>query len=208
MEDNTVPVAFVVMHEGSLFTGPVSFEGGRLSVEPAEKVISMQSLRGGKVRGKALLIDAESLNSGSFNPPVVSHAKLTGTDMWLAECIADLEDLADAFLGGMQKLVVPLHALRSPEMLVNIAFASDACIPMLVCAGGRSIDGKDIFAEAERARDVGYSNLIVFDADGSVPGEVLREVASIIPGMGVLAHYGPSPVGGITFRCLFDYSVL
>lgn len=207
MEDNAVPVVFVVMHEGTLYAGPVTFAAGELTVEPAEPVLSMKSLRGGRVRGKALLIDAESLSTGSFNAPVVSHAKLTGTDMWLAECIADLEDLTDAFLGGMQKLIVPLHTLRTPDMLGNIAFASDACIPMIVCAGGKGVGGKDILSEAERVRDAGYSNLIVFDADGSVPEDVLREVASIIPGMGVLAHYSPSPVGGIRFGCLFGYSV-
>lgn len=80
----------------------------------------MSQLRGGKARGKALVIDAESLSGGVFNPHMVAHAKLSGTDLWLAETVADLSDLTDAFLGNMQKIVFPVHTLASDAMMEAI----------------------------------------------------------------------------------------
>lgn len=205
MEGNSVPAVFVTMHQGTLWAGPAAFGGGRFTVEPAEAVSSIRSLRGGRTRGKALLIDAESLNTGSFNPSVVHTAKLTGTDMWLAECIRDLGDLADAFLGEMQKLVIPLNALARPGMLRDVAYASDSCIPMVVCTRGRAAGGGDIISEIECARDAGYMNLVLFDADGSVTDDVIREAVSLIPGTGILSPSVRTDIGGIRFDWMFGY---
>lgn len=202
-----IPVLFVTSHHGTLFTGHTKYENGQLSTSADSTVSEIGLLRGGKNRQKALLIDSVSLSENRFNAPVVSMPRISGCDIWLAETIRDLEDLTDAFLGNMRKLVIPVHTLDPSISLRDISDVSDACVPMVCCRDGRPIGKMDLIGEIDAAFSSGFDNVVVMDYDGTLLEDDVRYAAEEYPGMCLFSPAKPVEHVGITAELIGGYSV-
>ena len=202
-----IPALFVLSNHGTLFTGMTTYDSGAISTSADSPVSEIGTLRGGKNRQKALLIDTVSLSERRFNAPVVSMPRISGCDIWLAETIRDLEDLTDAFLGNMRKLVVPVHTLDPSISLRDVSDVSDSCIPMVCCRDGRPIGKMDLVSEVDAAFSSGFDNVVVMDYDGTLLEDDIRYVAEEYPGMCLFSPAKPVEHIGIRAKLIGRYSV-
>ena len=201
-----IPALFVVSQHGNLFTGRTAYDG-EISTAADTPLSGIDALRGGKNRKKALLIDTVSISEKRFNAPVVSMPRISGCDIWLVETIRDLEDLTDAFLGNMRKLVIPVHTLDPSISLRDISDVSDSCIPMVCCRDGRPIGKMDLISEVDAAFSSGFDNVVVMDYDGTLLENDIRYVAEEYPGMILFSPAKPVEHVGITAELIGGYSV-
>ena len=204
---DTIPALFVTSVKGETYSGDTLFDGSSFRTSSDRHISSIEELRGGKNRQKALLIDSVSLSERRFNAPVVSMPRISGCDIWLAETIRDLEDLTDAFLGNMRKLVIPVHTLDPSISMRDVSDVSDSCIPMICCRDGRPIGKMDLNGEVDSAFASGFDNVVVMDYDGTLLEDDIRYIADEYPGMILFSPAKPVEHVGITAELIGGYSV-
>ena len=190
--------------------GPVLFKNGIFSVNAEKNLSEIHSLRGGKFRSKVLLIDSVSISDGSFNPDVIENIRIPGCDVWLAEAVRYLEDIVDAFLGGLEKLVFPICYLSKYVSLKEIYAASDSCVPMIIWSDGKVWGKGSILGQASDAASAGFRNALVADLDGTLDNETWNELRSVLPGLFAFCPKNESEADGkapVHFKTMYGYGI-
>ena len=196
----TIPLAYIVLEDLKLFTGPAIRSAGRLSVKPEVRINAVQKLKTGAERGKVLAVDIEGMNRGKFNASLMEFAKVPGNELWLVEPVYDDVDVLDAFIGYADKLVFPYHCVRNDSVLKDIYDVSDNCVPLLVCECGKCF-GKDPLALLRMLSRIGFHNIMVADMDGSITDDVWKDLLSECGG---LITYSPARTVGTDVHILAE----
>ena len=111
----TIPLAYIVLEDLKLFTGPAIRSAGRLSVKPEIRINAVQKLKTGAERGKVLAVDIEGMNRGKFNASLMEFAKVPGNELWLVEPVYDDIDVPEGHLRCIGQLRTAAR-LRTREM--------------------------------------------------------------------------------------------
>ena len=209
VSSRAIPAVFVSSEKNGSFTGATAFENGSFRTDSVSDVSKMRELRGGKDRKKILIVDTTALNDRRFNPFSMNCCRIPGSDVWLLNVVRDMDDLVDAFIGGMTKLVFPVHLMRRGFTLKDVAMASDACVPAVICVNGRTADDRDVTSVVDEVCTPDFPNVLVMDCDGGVSDDIWNSIISNHPGLCV---FSPSRTSvhirraHVLFETLGDYS--
>jgi hypothetical protein len=163
--------------------------GERISVPEPVRIETVDAIKPRQRRGTVVLADAESLNGRRFSPRFVELCKVPGNSVWLIETIERTDDILDAFLPGLAKLVIPVYGIESEDVLKEAVEISDDCIPLVEIRKGKALGReKDPLGAVIRLAGIGYRKVMVADLDGCMPGgfwddaSAKASVVSYVPG--------------------------
>ena len=196
----TIPLAYIVLRDLKLYTGPAAFSEGKFSVEDDTWIGSIQKLKTGAERGKVIAVDIEGMNHGKFNASLMEFAKVPGNELWLVEPVYDDIDVLDAFIGYADKIVFPYHCIRNDSVLTDIYEVSDNCVPLLMCDHGKC-HGKDILGLVQMLSGIGFHNIMVADMDGNISDSVWED---LLAECGGLITYSPAREVGTDVHILAE----
>ncbi len=173
MENMDIPIIYGMVNNGTVCAGPVSYDGRNFSLTETVPLSSIDSLKPRKSRGTVVLADAGSLSSGRFVPQFVERCKVPGNDVWLIESVYDESDILDAFLPGLEKLVIPIHTVMDDSVLETAIDISGDCIPFIVCREGKALGRyRDPTERIGKLCAMGFGTVMVADLDGSIGEDV------------------------------------
>ena len=133
----------------------------------------------------AVVVDTESILSGSFDEGVVKEMRIRGADIWFMTCVRDADDLMDAFNTTAEMVMAPAHLISDEESAKDILSMSDCVMPAIMVSGGKPANGgialDDVGATARRLESLGFCRLCVWDSDGSVPETEWERLADSVP---------------------------
>nr|WP_235584759.1 hypothetical protein [Candidatus Methanomethylophilus sp. 1R26] len=145
-----------------------------MAVSDPVSLKSIDAIKPRQRRGTVVLADAGSISSRRFDPTFVELCKVPGNDVWLIECIETADDILDAFLPGLAKLVIPVSGIRGRGVLEEALSLSDQCVPLVSVRNGRADWGRGGPLEAVKdLADTGYGKIMVWDIGGELPTGIL-----------------------------------
>lgn len=183
-----MPLLYSETDDGKLYAGPAAFTGGRVSLTQRVGIASVDEIKPREHRGQVILVDSVSVSEGEFNTRLVECCRVPGNDVWLIETVRDEADILDAFLPGLARLVIPLHTVDGIDVMKGAYEMSNGCVPLVVCRGGRTVDGKDPLEQVRRMAAIGFPQAMVADLDGSLAEDVWHRMSyncslvSYVPG--------------------------
>ncbi len=196
----TIPALFATASDGVLFSEECWFrksvpvpEGGKMPFQEAAGMLPKT-----EQREDVVVVDADSLRAGSFIPDVLKKMRVRGKDIWLLTWIEDSGDLFDAFNTTAEKVIGPYHASSSDKDLKDMLSVSDSFMPAIFVSEGMAISRnglrEDLRSVADRLCSIGFSEIVIVDADGSVTEQIRKGLPeNIIPFVrrnGGTAHEG------------------
>lgn len=141
-----------------------------MAVSDPVSLKSIDAIKPRQRRGTVVLADAGSISSRRFDPTFVELCKVPGNDVWLIEFIETADDILDAFLPGLAKLVIPVSGIRGRGVLEEALSLSDQCVPLVSVRNGRADWGRGGPLEAVKdLADTGYGKIMVWDIGGELP---------------------------------------
>ncbi len=90
-------------------------------------------------RGTVLVMDVKGLQRGNLNDVVLKRLRIRGMNTWFLTNIESVDDVFDAFNTDAERVLVPLHTVRSEEELEDILGVSDSVIPAMFVRKGSVI---------------------------------------------------------------------
>ncbi len=177
-----------MLEEETFYAGRPTFSNMACDLRDRIPLVSVKAFRNREERGTAIVIDVKSLGRERFNGNFVRQVKIPGNNVWLCETIRSSSDILDAFMGNIQKLLIPCQFIKSWSLLDDAISLSEDCIPAVVCLRSKAVMLGGLFDPEKilgKLLDSGFHQALVIDADGSIPldrwKELYNEFPSIIP---------------------------
>ncbi len=168
-----IPLIYGEAGRGGICVGPAAYDGKNFSVTEPVPLQSVDFLKPRKTQGTVILADSESLSSGRFTPGFVERCKVPGNGVWLIESVYDEADILDAFLPGLEKLVIPIRTVMGDSVLESAIDMSGDCIPLIECRGGRAAGKeRDPVKAVRNLRSMGFGTVMVADFDGTLKNDI------------------------------------
>lgn len=178
------------MHIPAVFAVPGGPDGGLVVMRPVDGTAlpsdgiacgfreATSGIPRGDARGAVAIVDRDSICRGTFTEGVVKNMRVRGMDTWFMTCIADADDLMDAFNTTADMVMGPVHLAAGDGALADILSVSDSFIPVIMTGNGRRTD---IWAELSRLERIGFYRMCVMDADGSVDAGTWLDIRDSYP---------------------------
>jgi hypothetical protein len=151
---------YAVFKGGSVKIGNMEYSGNRMILGITEE-FSYSISRESEVRLPVVIVDTKGFNARYMDDRLLKSVSVPGADIWYFTCIKDIEDLFDAFMGEITKVLMPYNKVRNRLVLEEIFEVSDDCIPVI-------FSGKDMIRQIDDVKRIGFSEAIVMDPEGSI----------------------------------------
>lgn len=207
-----VPALFASTEGDSLYASEAWFRGTaprRTGVSvPFDRAAA--SLPRNEDRLPAVVVDCDSLSSGTFTEGVLKGMRVRGYDIWFFTWIETADDLFDAFNTNAEMVMGPCHALASEADLEDIYSVSDSFIPVLYVRGGEPVLRRrtrrhgSVYDALGALTDMGFYRTCVLDTDGSLSDEVWSAIGDGFPSVVPFTRSLPSTVAS-TGSCILPH---
>jgi len=151
---------YAVFRGGSVRTGSMEYSGEKMVLGITEE-LSYSASRESEIRLPVVMVDTKGFNARIMDDRLLKAVSVPGADIWYFTCIKDIEDLFDAFMGDVAKILMPYSKVRNRLVLEEIFEVSDDCIPVI-------FSGKDMIRQLDDVKRIGFSEAVVMDPEGSI----------------------------------------
>ncbi len=181
-----IPIFYAVYDEDeSIYIGPTIIKDGIPSFTGELVPIKSIPRMSRDTRGIVIIVDVKGLTRKNLDDRLLTTIDIPGSDIWYLTQIDSSSDVLDGFMGNVSRLLIPYHTSISTAMLKDVFGMSDDCIPTIfvsddlaLCRDGKKRRLSDV---VEEMTNIGFTNTIVLDTDGSVRIEEWEDIRARFP---------------------------
>lgn len=182
-----IPIVYTVFKARSLQIGAVEFEEG-IPIIDKNALSPLPKFSKGK-EDCVILTDVRGFSKKSLDDRVLKGTRGKGNNILYLTHVEFIEDVLDSFMGNIERLLIPVHTVKSFDLIDEAYQLSENCTPVIFSSGGLGLSPKNqkknITELIDILMSIGYSQIFVFDIDNSVTEkdwiEIYEKYSNVIP---------------------------